>query len=237
MILSHSDGNAIHHSALDPLFVAVEEKSAECFELLLDFGVSCHRISDYFNDFAVPLYGYLQPLLVRHRITPLGMAVVRMNLDMVEKLLAYGSKPVILGNGVYSPLLLTILKRKMPELMATFLQFNSPLNDVTKGSNCWVPDAMLVCLHPIYRQQLMILLKAGLDPRLEFWCRCRKTGAAQSRFSLLAEVTNLLSLVELCQLVSLILPFIPGLPNCCDDWKLALGQNWRHFEHNISEPN
>lgn len=201
--------------------------------LFLQFGLPADRADEYPHDFAVATYRYLQPLLMKTMATPLADAVFHRHLDSVRLLLQYKSKPTSSDLSIVSPLLLAILKRRNPGILLELLKSNPDLNLISINSVCRVPDAMVVASHPLYRAQLVTMLKAGLDPALEFWCACKRPPSyrMEPSYSFLGELSANLSSQELVDLLNLVLQFSSGgLPNCCHGWSTALGSRMEEFE-------
>ena len=129
---------------------------------------------------------------------------------------------------VVSPLTFAILKRQKPEVLRRFLAFAKcrNVNATSSDSLCpLVPDAMLMTIHPMYKGQLVLLLKAGLRPSLRGWCSKRYASPnAGHYYSLLHELRTIYKGIELRDLLSMLLRF-DYLPNCCSSWKRAIGSD------------
>jgi len=76
-----------------------------------------------------------------------------------------------------------------------------------------------VCLHSIFKSQLLKLLLHGLRPSLEFFCNCRNF---RGHPPLLQRLKSLLTDAEIYDVVEILVKFSKGLPNCCELWRRFL---------------
>ncbi|KHN88635.1 Ankyrin repeat and SOCS box protein 3 [Toxocara canis] len=210
ILLPHVDRQLLATTDLDPMSAAAFRGSVGSISRLLEAGYSTEVRTD--APITTVIIPYLQPIFQRAYYTPLREAVRKDHVDVVQMLIAAGAK-MMYESECYSPFLFSFRNRLNPEIMRCFLENDVDLDIRSKGTLSNVPDALLAVLGTENRKKLLVLLKCGLKPNLQYWCACcNPTG-----YSLIRDVSQSAYVQDFKQLMKLISVFSPYIPSCCSE--------------------
>uniref|UniRef100_A0A915BBM2 SOCS box domain-containing protein n=1 Tax=Parascaris univalens TaxID=6257 RepID=A0A915BBM2_PARUN len=216
ILLPHVDRQILATTDLDPMSAAAFRGSVGSISRLLAAGYSTEVRTD--APMTTVIIPYLQPLFQRAYHTPLREAVRKDHLDAVQMLIGAGAK-MMYDSDCYSPFLFSFRNRLNPEIMRCFLENDVDLDIRSRGTLSNVPDALLAVLGTENRRKLLVLLKCGLKPYLQYWCACSNPVG----YSLVRDVSQSAYVQDFKELMKLISIFSPYIPSCCPEVADAVG--------------
>uniref|UniRef100_A0A0N5AJP1 SOCS box domain-containing protein n=1 Tax=Syphacia muris TaxID=451379 RepID=A0A0N5AJP1_9BILA len=217
LLLPHVDRSILATTAIGPMTGAAYSGSSKCIELLLESGYSTEEfVYSLVSSTYIP---YLRPLFMRNYYCPLREAVRKGHSDAVKILLNAGAQ-MMYSKKCSSPFLFAFRNCLDETILESFIEHDVDLNFISEESNYNIPDALLSVLGSENRQKLLILLKCGLKPSLEYWCSCRNGKG----LSLLNCVRQFDYVSDLRKLIELLAAFSSYIPGCCREIADLIGQ-------------
>ncbi|KAH7726294.1 ankyrin repeat and SOCS box protein 3 [Aphelenchoides avenae] len=198
----------VRDRVLDPLSVAALRNSEESVHELLAFGFPTDIQTEAPQTMII--HPFLQAIFMRPYHTPLREATRRGYSNIVGMLIRAGAKMTYTSE-CYSPFLFAFRNSHDESLLRHYLDHDVDLNSVSDMSVSGVPDALVSILATTNRDKLKLLLKCGLDVRLQNWCGCNSKDGS----SLLQQVRDASFVNDFADLMKTLSVFARSVPRCC----------------------